>query len=182
MQRLLPATFPDARLAELREGLEIIALRRLGDLEDARDAAQECMLRLLDRLHRGPPLPEDEIAPVAHGIAKHVIADVLRTRQRVVTLASDAPDQCSDALELLVGAEERAALALALASLDPDDRELLRRCFVEGERIGSIAHALGEPAARLRKRKSRALARLRDAVGRVLPSGHILARDAMRAL
>ena len=181
MQHLLPATFSDARLAELREGLEIIALRRLGDLEDARDAAQECVVRLLDRLQRGPPLPADEIAPVAHGIAKHVIADVLRARQRVVTLGSDTPEQDADALEQLVGAEERAALALALASLDPDDRELLRRCFVDGERIGSIARALGEPAPRLRKRKSRALARLREVLFRASSNGHAFARDAMRA-
>jgi DNA-directed RNA polymerase specialized sigma24 family protein len=50
---------------------------------------------------------------------------------------------------------------------------------VDGERIGHIAQVLGEPAERLRKRKSRALQRLAAILGVPAARGHGMARCAM---
>ena len=66
----------------------------------------------------------------------------------------------TDALQHLIEGEERERLRAGLSALSPADRGLLRRCFVNGERITHIATELGEPPERIRKRKSRAVARL----------------------
>jgi RNA polymerase sigma factor (sigma-70 family) len=147
-------------IAGLVDGIEIVATRRLGDAEAAREAAQETIARLLDRIASGAIESEEEIVPVAWGIARHVIVDMHRDRQRVTALAEDHPAATPDPLEQLVTADETARVRDALARLSPADRTLLHRCFVNGERIGAIAVTLGEPAERLRQRKSRALHRL----------------------
>lgn len=155
----------DAVIGELSAGLEIVATRRLGNRDDARDAVQETIARLLERIRAGAIASDSEVVPIAWGIARHVIADALRARSREADVATDVAAPSPDALERLVSGEQRAAVAAGLAQLGAADRELLRRCFVDGERIGAIAIALGEPAERVRKRKSRALARLAAVLG-----------------
>lgn len=150
----------DAVIGQLSAGLEIVAIRRLGNPDDARDAVQETIARLLERIRAGTIASDDEVVPIAWGIAKHVIADALRARSRETEVDGEVALSAPDALERLVTSEQRAAVAAGLAQLTPSDRELLKRCFVDGERIGAIAAQLGEPAERVRKRKSRALARL----------------------
>lgn len=154
----------EAHLAELGAGLEIVALRRLGDADDARDAVQETLTRLLARVREGRVTDRHELGLVAYGIVRHVITDVLRARARRVAIDAVELSSPANALQSLLSAEESAALRACLATLDPSDRDLLTRCFVDGERIGRIAESLGEPAERVRKRKSRALARLAEAV------------------
>jgi RNA polymerase sigma factor (sigma-70 family) len=147
-------------LAGIGEGVEIVAARRLGCLEDARDAAQETVARLLERVRAGAVKTAAELAPIAYGIARHVIADVLRARAHTHAELAEHPAHQPDALDVLVQDEERAGVADALERLTPRDRDLLRRCFVDGERVERISAQLGEPAERIRKRKSRALQRL----------------------
>lgn len=149
-----------AKIAQLADGLEIVATRRLGNRDDARDAAQETIARLLERVHAGAIGSDDEIVPVAWGIARHVIADMLRGRARGEAVLCDVASDSPGPLDQLVSADEVSAVRSALSRLSDDDRALLHRCFVLGERIGRIAEDLGEPAERLRKRKSRALQRL----------------------
>jgi len=150
----------DVRIGEIVDGLEIVAMRRLGDRDDAHDAVQETVARLLERVRAGAIATEEEIAPVAWGIVRHVIADILRARQRRTEGRDDVPSGAPGPLDALVSADEAMKVRVALAQLSADDRTLLCRCFVDGERIGRIAAELGEPAERLRKRKSRALQRL----------------------
>lgn len=159
-----------SRIVELSAGLEIVAVRRLGNSDDARDAVQETIARLLERLHDGRFASESEIAPVAWGIARHVIADILRERGRTPELLQEAPCTSPGPLDQLVTADDVRLVRTALEQLAPADRSLLHRCFVDGEKIGLVAAALGEPAERLRKRKSRALQRLASALG--IPARH----------
>lgn len=166
----------DARVAPLRNArlreelpalaprLEIIMTRALGPGEDARDAVQEVLHRAVAALARGSEI-HGPLGAFVHGIAQHVIADALRARAR--TGANHAaielvPDGEPSPLESLIHAGERDAMRASLALLDPPDRELLRRCFVDGETVADIARATGEPADRIRKRKSRAIMRLRE--------------------
>jgi len=148
----------------LASGLEIIAARALGDGDAARDAVQETLARAIEavRLDRVPP--GAPLEAFVYGIARHVIADVQRRRARergAIGDPVDVPTREPSPLDTLVRDEERDLLARALASLSATDRELLARCFVAGERVADIAAQLGEPAERVRKRKSRALERLR---------------------
>ena len=90
-----------------------------------------------------------------------------RARYRMVSLESlplaAHPSYHPDALKALVSAEERARVRAALLSLSESDRDLLGLCYVEGLAPTEIAERTGEPAERIRKRKSRAVERLREA-------------------
>ncbi len=151
--------FPDSFVNALR----IIAIRALEDEDDAADAVQETLARAMAAVRKGRISTEDPVTAFVYGIARHVIADVLRRRAREHASPEldrvVAPDPSP--LELLVRADEVERVRRALRRLSRSDRELLRRCYEVGERTVDIAEELGEPPERLRKRKSRALARLR---------------------
>lgn len=152
---------------ELAAGLAIVAARAIGRGPDADDAVQEILARTVEALRAGRVPEGVPVAAFAYGIARHVLADVLRERARHAGPAVDAaslPAPQPSPLDQLIGAEERAAMDRALATLSDADRELLRDCYVRGLRLTDIAARVGEPAERIRKRKSRALQRLREAL------------------
>jgi len=160
-----PPSDPVALLPHTVEGgLLIMAVRTLGDVDDAWDAVQETLARALAAIRGNRLPPRVPLEAFVYGIARHVLADAHRSRVRERGTIRD-PGQLlapgPSALEALVGAEQRQVLAGALATLPTVDRELLVRCFVQGDRVVAIAAGLGEPAERVRKRKSRALDRLR---------------------
>jgi RNA polymerase sigma-70 factor (ECF subfamily) len=154
------------RLEPLRPGLRLLALRSLGSEDAAGEAVQETLARAVVALSRGQLDDPAKLPAFVAGIARHVIADVLRSRHRSVSLdvlpVSQHPTDPTDALAGLVSAEERARVHAALHELSAADRELLRLCYVEGLAPAELAVRLGEPAERVRKRKSRAMARLRE--------------------
>lgn len=171
-----PVSHPSARhlgpgeLECLRSGLQLLALRELGDAALAEEVAQETLVRALAALRDGALHEREKLGAFVRGIARHVIADVHRGRERhpVHPLPSDngprpLRDRARDPLAALVSREERLRVRAALQSLSSEDRDILRLSFFEGLKPGQIAAALGEPSERIRKRKSRALQRLRDA-------------------
>lgn len=150
----------------IRHGVRIMALKRLSDPAAAEEAAQETMVRLLEAIERLDDAPPD-LGAYARGIAAHVIADHHRSGPRQISLESPQArerlrsPEGKDPLIALITDEQRRRLRDALSRLDDPDRELLRLCFFEGQTPREIAARNGEPAARIRKRKSRALERLR---------------------
>ncbi len=154
-------------LESLRDGVELVALRALGDLEEAREAAQETLARAFGAVSAGRVPAGVPLAAFVHGIARHVVADVLRRRVREQGNPANDPPTTADPspLERLISTEERERVRGALRRLPRRDRELLRRCFMAGERVADIAAELGEPAERVRKRKWRALEQLRRLLG-----------------
>jgi RNA polymerase sigma-70 factor (ECF subfamily) len=147
-----------------------MALRTLGSTDAAQEAVQETLARAVIALGNGQPSDPAKLPAFVAGIARHVLVDMLRARRHVVPLDSlpaaehprsdpDAPD----ALDALVSAAERSRVRNAMAQLAATDRELLRLCYFEGLTPHEIAARLGEPTERVRKRKSRALERLRRA-------------------
>jgi RNA polymerase sigma-70 factor (ECF subfamily) len=175
---ILPAP-GESRLAELgptlTRGLELIALRALGDADEARDAVQEILARAVEALRKGRVPADVPVGAFVHGIARHVVADAQRRRirdlARVDSMVSPLPASQPSPLEMLILAEERDRLGRALAQLPAQDRDLLTRCFVNGDPVQRIAERSGVPADRLRKRKSRALERLRELLAD--RSGHV---------
>lgn len=167
-----PGNTADAAQRELLDmvpALEVIAMRALGTGPDVNDAVQEVVQRTLAALEQGRLAAGAPLAPFVYGIARHVIADVLRGRRADAGTSGDVDDlhaPVANALDALVRDEDIAALQRALAGLPAADVELLRRCFVDGESIATISRSTGEPAARLRKRKSRAVERLRHSLRR----------------
>jgi len=108
-----------------------------------------------------------DIGAFVRGIARHVIADIQRGRRRSAPLQAVPETEHGtgrdDPLTALVTAEERDRVRLALTQLSAGDRDILHLSFFEGLTPVEIAERLGEPALRIRKRKSRALRRLREA-------------------
>jgi len=160
-----------ADIETLRRGLRLMALKMLGDPEEADEIAQEALARALAALREGRYDERQPLGPFVRGIARHVIADVRRERSGTVALdpeAADPPASSSvDALQSLVTAEDRARVRAALGLLVRGDREILRLVYYEGLRPVDVAARLDEPVTRIRKRKSRALARLRQAMRRI---------------
>jgi RNA polymerase sigma-70 factor (ECF subfamily) len=151
----------------LRSGLQIMALRALGDPEAAEEVVQEILVRAVEALRDGRPEDPEKLGAFVRGIARHVIADTQHARQRSVPLQS-VPEAAQttpgdDPLTILITTEERNRVRLALTKLSAGDREILQLSFFEGLTPVEIAERLGEPALRIRKRKSRALRRLREA-------------------
>jgi RNA polymerase sigma-70 factor (ECF subfamily) len=149
----------------LTRGLTLIALRALGSADEAQEAVQEILARALEAIRAGRVPAEVPLHAFIYGIARHVLSDAKRRHKKegqhldteLTPLAASQPSP----LECLIRQEERDQVNWALGQLSTEERRLLTRCFVEGESIQSIASRFGFPAERLRKRKSRALKRLR---------------------
>jgi RNA polymerase sigma-70 factor (ECF subfamily) len=148
-----------------RHGLFLIAMRSLGNEDDARDAVQEILARALEAIRGDRIPPEVPVPRFVQGIARHVLCDTVRQRIRHQSDAGDATDLLPandpSALDRIVAIEERESLRIALNRLRGADRELLRLCYVDGRSLADIAKELGVSSERIRKKKSRALERLR---------------------
>jgi RNA polymerase sigma-70 factor (ECF subfamily) len=145
-----------------------MALRALGDPDAAEEAVQETMVRALDALRDGRLSDPEKLGAFVRGIARHVIADTHRARRRSAPLQAvperELGTSSDDPLTTLITAEEHHRVRLALTQLSAGDRQILHLSFFEGLTPAAIAERLGEPALRVRKRKSRALDRLRRAL------------------
>jgi RNA polymerase sigma-70 factor, ECF subfamily len=153
--------------------IRFFALRQLRDSTLAEDVAQETLCRVFEALREGRV--RDQVAlpsfvfQTARNVCLHQFRSVRRKAAAHETLAREEMTQTSPdaALDSLIGAERQALVRRALATLEPRDRELLTRFYVEGEESAAIASQLGIEVAALRVRKHRALARLRAAVDRL---------------
>lgn len=161
------STAPEEEIERLRPGLQIMALHALGDREAADEVVQETLVRALEAMKSGRFRDSGDLGAFVRGIARHVIADALRARQRSVPLDAVSTALGGAALEnplsRLISQEELSRLRVALAGLSPEDQEVLDLSYFAGMTPREIGEKSGEPAPRIRKRKSRALARLRGA-------------------
>ena len=161
----------------LRSGIRLMALRAIGDSDAADEVAQESLARAVDVL-RSPERTANIGAYVA-GIARHVIADYFRAKDRVISI--DQLDQdvlytdSIDPLTALCTEDDLARMRLCLMELSVEDHELVRLCYFEDLTPTEIADRLGVPPERIRQRKLRALQRLRVAFHGVPESRHATA-------
>ena len=167
----IPSDPSPEELSRLRSGIRIMALHDLRDADLADEVAQDTMVRLVQALREGRLQDPASLGAFTRAIARHVIVDTLRARQRLAaTGTSEEPASEEDSLGALVAAEQAARVRAALAQLSAGDREILRLSFFEGLTPQQLAERTGEPSPRVRKRKERALERLRTVfLGR---SGH----------
>ncbi|UCG76442.1 MAG: sigma-70 family RNA polymerase sigma factor [Gemmatimonadota bacterium] len=165
-----PLSLDPGTLEHLRVGVRLLAARSLSDPEACEEVVQETLARALDGIRRGRLDDRTKLGAYVRSIARHVIADVHRARSRDPRSGIDTdalPSGEGGPLEALISAEERQRLRFALQGLSPRDRKILELSYHEGLTPGQIARRIDEPPARVRKRKSRALARLRRAFHRI---------------
>lgn len=149
-------------------GREVLAyaLRRTGDAEDAADAVAETFLVAWRRL---PEVPAgDEARPWLYGVTRRTLANQRRGEHRRHRLAERLRDDLVRASLLSVAEDRDERVDAALASLGPDDREILRLSAWEELSPSQAARVLGISAIAARSRLHRARRRL----GRALAAQH----------
>jgi RNA polymerase sigma factor (sigma-70 family) len=147
--------------------LRAMMLARTRDAELARDLAQDALLALLQALRQGQLRDSERLPAFAHGIARNIVNNYFRTRQRepqrqplmddmaVINPEQDRADEDEERLNLV---------RRGLADLSPSDREILRLTLADGLKPGEIADKLGLTAEVVRARKSRAQKRIVAAI------------------
>ena len=149
---------------EYRSPILYFILRRVRDRSVAEELTQETLLILIQAMRDNRLREEGKLGAYIFGIAKNLILKNYRTQAR----AADPPDPESKEAgwvnhpeaELFLE-EQRKSVRLALDRLSDQDREVLHYSFVDAEGLEEVAAKLGIPYAAARKRKSRALERLR---------------------
>ena len=149
-----------------RPRLLYFALRRLRDRTLAEEIAQDTLTVVLQALRDNRIEDPSRIAGFIFGVARNLVSKALRKRSIQADAVSD-PEQVvagpwlEDPDAALLLEEQRQQVRDALGQLSPGDRDILRRAFVAEQSLEEIAAAIGIPNAAVRKRKSRALERLK---------------------
>ena len=145
-----------------------IALAIVRDLDVSRDVAQDVFLAAWQDLRklRNPASFLPWLRQITRNRAHHVLRSHVRTNRRrasgdAETLLASVADPGPDASTRLIAAEDRQALAAALADLPDETREVLTLYYREGRSTTQVAMLLDLDEAAVRKRLSRARATLK---------------------
>jgi RNA polymerase sigma-70 factor, ECF subfamily len=145
------------------------ALRILGSMEDAQDAAQETFLRLYKSLNRLPDILE--IKSWLYRVTVNVCRDALRKRLRHRTEQLSGPDPASIAPdpELAWMNQERGRLVeMALTTLPEKERAAIVLRDVEGLSTREVAGILGSSEVTVRSQICVARGKLKKFTDRYL--------------
>jgi RNA polymerase sigma-70 factor (ECF subfamily) len=148
--------------------------RRTYDAQQAVDLVAETYARAWESRRRfaGDPAEPEALAAWTFGIARHVLADALRRgrteRAAMARLGVEtptlAPDEIARLEELAELGTLRAALAVALEDLSPEQRDAVRLRVVDELGYPAIAQRLGISEDAARARVSRGLRTLAGAM------------------
>ncbi len=140
------------------------ALRILGHVEDAQDAAQEVFLRLykyIDRFDQERPM-----LPWLYRVTVNVCHDIARKRIRTESLS----DAFAEVIPVTPadGIAERQWIAEGLRSLPEKERAAIVLRDIEGLSTGEVAQILGSSETTVRSQISRARIKLKEFRDRLL--------------
>jgi RNA polymerase sigma-70 factor (ECF subfamily) len=144
-----------------------VALRVLGDRDLAEEVMQDAFLGCWHGIETYRP-ERGHAAGWLMGIARNRAVDVLRSRQHQARLRerttlpdADEPGQpeVGDAADLIATGQ---AVAAALRSLPPNQRDVVELAYYGGLTQVEIARMLGEPLGTVKTRTRTALRRLRE--------------------
>jgi len=155
------------------------ALRTLGNVQDANDATQDTMVKLLRNLHRY----QDRWRFITWvlTIARNTCIDEFRRRRRLVyTEIPEVADTSAGPQELSSRKERAERLHEALDTLPPLYRDVLVLYHFEHLKYKEIAEMLGIPIGTVMNRIFRARHKLRDAYDSH-PGGEEIANPTGRA-
>jgi len=171
--RAVPVSM-DAFLAQVERRAFRMAELNLGHREDALDAVQDAMLRLVKHYSDKPP---QEWTPLFWGILRRRIVDLQRRRKvRSIVVGwlggrdedgEDLPawepaDMGPGPLERLHDSQSYADMAAAVKLLPQRQREAFMLRVLEGLDVAETAQAMGCSEGSVKTHLSRALQRLRD--------------------
>jgi len=153
----------------------VTALRLLGSLDLAQDAAQEVFLRLHKYLHRYDSAKQ--FSPWLYQMTVNVCRDLNRRRERHSMLSLEElqqngePKELVDSVDLdsaMSRAEERRIVAEALKTLPEKEREALVLRDIQGLPTKLVARILGSSEATVRSQVSSARVKIKKFAERFL--------------
>jgi len=132
----------------------------------AEEVAQDTLTVVLQALRDNRIDDVAKMPGFIFGVARNLVSKALRERSLQVDPGSapdpiDAVPWLEDPDAALLVEEQRQQVREALGQLSLSDRDILRRAFFAEQSLEEIAVEVGIPYAAVRKRKSRALERLR---------------------
>lgn len=131
-----------------QRGLFNVALRMLGNYEDARDAAQNAFVKAYEHLNTFDP--EQRFFAWLYRILKNECLNVLRARRPTTTVSMDLPaGHGGDPVERR---ERQQAIQSALLMLSTDYREVVVLRHFTDLSYEEIAATLGIPATKVKSR------------------------------
>lgn len=140
------------------------AYRFLGNREDARDAAQQTLLKALQHLDQFDP-KKGRLRSWLLKIASNHCLNELRKRSRNLRRVSSLEDpgvaDVGGVTRVSSPGENSLAVRQALGELEPDDRRLIIFSYYHGLTYQEMADLLEVPVGTVKSRLSRAVARLR---------------------
>jgi RNA polymerase sigma-70 factor (ECF subfamily) len=160
-EALYRATYP---------GLLAYARRRLWGRTEADDAVSETFARAFRRMGDFEWTGGGFVAWL-YGILRNVVLEAQRSNRRVSVAMTPDEREEDDALDAVILDEEAAAVRAAFASLSPFDQELLELRVIGDLGAEEVAAVIGKRPGAVRMAQSRALARLRAALGQVATGG-----------
>ncbi|HEU0139098.1 MAG TPA: RNA polymerase sigma factor [Bryobacteraceae bacterium] len=156
------AAFEEILIAHERPVLRL-ALRLLGSLEDAQDAAQDVFLRL--HRHLGRFDEERDLSPWLYTMTVNVCRELGRKRKPHVQLQDVGRE--SPVESAVVDEERRRLLGVALRGLPRKERAALVLRDLEGHSTKDVAAMLRTSEATVRSQVASARLRLREIVERL---------------
>ena len=149
------------------------ALRLLGQVDDAKDAAQEVFLRLFK--YAGSLDPDQPLAPWLYRVTVNVCRDAVRQRMaaRRVFVPDDPADHPGGAIDggvegALLTRQRRRVMREALAEMPERERLALVLRDIEGLETHEVARVLGTSEVTVRTQVSRGRLRLKRLVDRMM--------------
>jgi RNA polymerase sigma factor (sigma-70 family) len=141
---------------------------RLRNKETAEDVAQEAMLGALRGIRAGRLREESQLGSYVCGVARNLINNHFRGRGNLTPLELERDPVAAGAgpEELVRTHEDLELVRQAMDGISPMDRLILGLTLVEGMKPGEIAQRLKMKPELVRKRKSRAVKRIREVIGR----------------
>jgi RNA polymerase sigma-70 factor (ECF subfamily) len=138
----------EAIVTRYQRGLFNVALRMLGNYEDARDATQNAFVKAYEHLSTFDP--DQRFFSWLFRILKNECLNVLRARRPSQPVSLDMPSaRGADPVEVQ---ERQRAIQLALMSLSTEYREVVVLRHYTDLSYDEIATALGIPATKVKSR------------------------------
>ena len=161
----------------------LLARVRLRDEQAALDLTQEAVFGALLGIKEGRLHCHEQLGAYVYGTARNLINNHFRrseppSRDVSELLQSDAdgPDQ------VVLDRERQVLVRQALDGFNPVDRAILGMTLLEGMKPNEIATRLGMKPELVRKRKSRAVKKVRDVIQRTSrksKGGHLLNEERL---
>lgn len=149
------------------ELIRIKAAARLRSPQLADDVCQETLLRVFRSARAGVIQQPERLGAYVNTVCNNVILEIFRRDWRLSQLPEDASEISSGAASAeaeLVQTQRRELVQRTLEQLEPKDRELLRRIFLEENDKDIVCKDLNVSRDYLRVLLHRARGRLRVAV------------------